>query len=519
MATDILAPGYTPSPYADSVVGTPDKTYITPTPISVTGLQTPQTPINIQPAPTPTPVSGTVAGGNALLGANASILTPTQTAAPTAPDWFTQFMQSAPKPQSSADIYNTDYAASGIDAKQTDVNSKLQAVNDAQNRFTGINAQIQALNAEAQAIPTQVQNAAAANGRITTAAGLNADQETLLRQNALKQLPLQGQALTAQAEVAAAQGNAQLSQSILQHAQDHFDKVFQIHMQDAQNLYNYQKEIRDKVFQYATQKEQQQIAAKQKADDRAFDMKRDAINNAQELAKLATSNHQGVLAGKIASLNPDSPTFQQDLAKLQAQITPYVVAAAGHAPEVKTINGVDMQWNAKTGKWETFDNSGGTQAGVQKGKDQVNLVLSSLTSAGKLAGASGQSGLKRAIGSFLYGSTDYNRLVAETNTLRTNVLTMMTDPSIKKFFGPQMSNADVQLMTAAGTTLNPELQSPEDMKSELARLKDLTLRAGLAVDGAVQYSTAPDGTKLGRDATGRIFDAYGNQYDENGKRI
>jgi hypothetical protein len=80
--------------------------------------------------------------------------------------------------------------------------------------------------------------------------------------------------------------------------------------------------------------------------------------------------------------------------------------------------------------------------------------------------------------------------VAETNTLRTNVLTMMTDPAIKKFFGPQMSNADVQLMTSAGTTLNPELQSPEKLKSELLRLQDFVNRAKESLKVNTKFSSA-----------------------------
>jgi len=141
----------------------------------------------------------------------------------------------------------------------------------------------------------------------------------------------------------------------------------------------------------------------------------------------------------------------------------------------------------------------GTTPGTSKPLDQINLVKSSLEKAKTLAGASGRSGARKAAESWFIGSTDYTNLVAETNTLRTNVLTMMTDPGIKKFFGPQMSNADVQLMTSAGTTLNPELQSPENMKTELTRLSELMTRAekavreGLAAEGKTPGQTPSTG--------------------------
>ena len=75
-----------------------------------------------------------------------------------------------------------------------------------------------------------------------------------------------------------------------------------------------------------------------------------------------------------------------------------------------------------------------------------------------------------------FGATNFQSLIAQSNTLRALVLTMAVDPNIKKFFGPQMSNADVQLMMSAGTTLNPELQKPADFVKELTRLEDFIKR-------------------------------------------
>ena len=145
------------------------------------------------------------------------------------------------------------------------------------------------------------------------------------------------------------------------------------------------------------------------------------------------------------------------------------------------------------------DVTGTTTVAPQKALDQINLVKGSLEKAGKLVHAAGRSGIRKTFEGATIGATDYTNLVAETNTLRTNVLTMMTDPSIKKFFGPQMSNADVQLMTSAGTTLNPELQDTEHMQSEITRLQDLVTRAEAAVKagtGGVVPITAPDGRQI-----------------------
>lgn len=125
----------------------------------------------------------------------------------------------------------------------------------------------------------------------------------------------------------------------------------------------------------------------------------------------------------------------------------------------------------------------GTSTAVQSQKafDQIALMKNALVKAQSLASASGRSGARRAIEGVAYGATDFTELAGAIDTLKTNVMSMMTDPNIKKFFGPQMSDADVRLMTSAGTTLDPERQGPESLKAELLRLEGLINRAENAV--------------------------------------
>ena len=205
--------------------------------------------------------------------------------------------------------------------------------------------------------------------------------------------------------------------------------------------------------------------------------------------------------GSYKRLDPVTDEEKQKLALVEAQIQ-----AAKASAEASRASAAENRANAAKIAGETV----GTPESKAKAKDQITLVKNSLEKAKALAGASGRSGARKLTENFLVGSTDYTNLVAETNTLRTNVLTMATDPAIKKFFGPQMSNADVQLMTSAGTTLNPELQSPEKMKSELARLEELVGRmekavtsegnsaaAGTIVEsGGVKYRVGDDGETL-----------------------
>jgi len=180
-------------------------------------------------------------------------------------------------------------------------------------------------------------------------------------------------------------------------------------------------------------------------------------------------------------------------------------SSGGGAPTVKTINGVDMQWNPQSGQWENI-NSGATTDMAEKTVNQLDFILNTADTADTLADKSGAGVIEQTVSAAIGGSK-FKQLEAYTNTLKTNMLTLATDPSIKKFFGPQMSNADVLLMTSAGTTLNPQNQSPEQLRKEITRIKDFVSRAKQAVNkgkslesaantGLLKPITAPDGTQV-----------------------
>lgn len=189
-------------------------------------------------------------------------------------------------------------------------------------------------------------------------------------------------------------------------------------------------------------------------------------------------------------------------ARLQRENASFSASLSGaDAPTIKTINGVDMQWNPQTGQWVPAQTTvDPTQA--QKSLDQFAFLEETVASAKKLSTAAGPSGITRFLGDKFVGDTKFRQLEQKTNTLKTNVLTLMTDPSIKKFFGPQMSEADVRLMTSAGTTLDAQTNSPSDLKLELGRLEDLfgrmktSVQQGMGSTGSTGGNVikAPDGS-------------------------
>jgi len=220
--------------------------------------------------------------------------------------------------------------------------------------------------------------------------------------------------------------------------------------------------------------EQRQIDANIKAEERAYNETVKAKTDINDILVLAATNgaSKSVIDKISASTTKAeavtaagswmSDPLDKEIKELQKKKLKQDLNGA-EAPVIKAINGVDMEWDPKTKSWVT-----------------------SITGDKEIYGASGRSGARKFTEGLFVGATDYTKLESLANTLKVNVLALMTDPTIKKFFGPQMSNADVTLMTSAGTTVNPELQDPESIKTEVTRLQDLFDRMEKSVKAGTQ---------------------------------
>lgn len=158
------------------------------------------------------------------------------------------------------------------------------------------------------------------------------------------------------------------------------------------------------------------------------------------------------------------------------------------APKVQKFGENDYrQWNAQTGTWDPIVNADNVNPEeLMQQQQQLSLINSAIAGAEQFAHAAGRSKWKEAIAQGIFGATDYTNLQAAANTIKTLVLTMAGDPNVKKFFGPQMSEADVRMMMAGGTTLDPELQGPVEFKAELQRVKEVVARMEAAVSEGFQ---------------------------------
>lgn len=236
----------------------------------------------------------------------------------------------------------------------------------------------------------------------------------------------------------------------------------------------------------------------------------EAVANAilfESRPKQQVKNITKIDSGIIQTIEMPDGTFKQEYVSYEDIGVP-VSEVVGIQSVQKLDNGQVMIIN-EDGTWKTVGDAVAEEReevedeeakaiDTQKSLDQIAFLKKTLSSAKKLSHASGRSPLKEFPARVVFGATDKTRLESFTNTLRTNVLTLVTDPSIQEFFGPQMSEADVKLMTAGGTTLNPDLQNPEDLVPELERLEILfndiekALKAGQQAP-QTGVLTSPDG--------------------------
>lgn len=284
----------------------------------------PATPITVPPKPTDTTnYAGEVAGTQAVINAQMPATTATPevptTPAPTKePSAIESFLSGLKAPGSQTEAYKTAYDTSGLPTAEQDILDKQKVVKTAQGKLSTVNAQLAAIEAESKQQLLQLQG----QGRGQSIDFLNRQASEISKQSAIRALPLQAQALAAQAEVQSAQGDVELAQNTMKMASDRLTTLFNLQSKDIENEYNYNKDLRDKVYEYATAKEKAQLDKMNKEDDRAFELMKDNINNAQTLSKAALDAGQADLAARITQLDPKSKTYTQDLAALQAEIKP-----------------------------------------------------------------------------------------------------------------------------------------------------------------------------------------------------
>lgn len=442
----------------------------------------PSQPLNIPPAPQPTnftpQVDANLEGFNNFL---------TQLNQPTETEQFGKDIQS--------EILKSLEGLGGERQRQEELEQEA-GLTQQREQLQGIISQLTGLSREAQAIPLQVQQESIGRGR--TAGGVAPLQTARLRENAIKALGLSAIGATLQ-------GNISLAQQNIQNALDAEFEPERQRLQQLQQIYLFNRDTLEREDSKRTKQlgrlldERSRILGERELErQKVGQITIDATQRGMDVQVLSqiqeanTPEEALLIAAEAGVYLPDAPqnTFETRL-DANGNLVQFEKSPTGEVVAQKTLS---------TKTIEPIEEDGEPSVSPENAVAQLDFLLNTAESALGFAHAAGRSPIKETAARALFGATDKTRLEALTNTLRTNVLTLMTDPSIKKFFGPQMSEADVRLMTSAGTTLNPDLQSPEDLRTEMNRLTALLNKMKRAVDiGGTPTGnviTAPDGTQV-----------------------
>jgi len=464
--------------------------------VSASEISTPPAKVN-PPVPATTTNDGSRLNG--LIGTTATNLG----------GFITSESENAQKRDELASLLGTQVASGADERAQLGEQYGLPAN---MQRLTDIQTQLAQRNTASQVTQAKIQGAA---GQTLAQGQREVTQEQ-------KEAAIRDAGLAAEANVL--QGSIETASTIINQAMTDYYADRQLNNQNMIQQLEYYSGLADQETAQLLQKEQ-----------RAYEEDQTSIKRAQSIVDSGVAS--GYLAGTELQdvLAVTDPTAQAEKAqmiiarKIQAEIAEAKAAKASggtKAPDVKnfgtTDNPIWKQWNPETGQYEDVSGLGigaDSPEATQQSLDQLGMLRDTASrilggtdpltgeSYDALYEASGPSGIGKFLGDTFVGDTDYRRLETYADTLRTNVLALMTDPSIKKFFGPQMSNADVKLMSSTGSTLRPESNSPSDMKSEVERLDDLLNRMETAVKNGtkapvqgtmqpVNVITAPDGTQI-----------------------
>ena len=405
---------------------------------------------------------------------------------------FDSYLKESQKiaPVSSADIYNRQYKEDGIKQKQQEVNNYASQINT-------ITA-----NRDAQVLSLE------GSGRGQTTGFIGGEQGRINREAAIQALPVQ-------AQLAASQGNLQL-------AQDHLNTMVSLKVADATNAYNRQTKLLDTVYQFATTAETRRLDELKAKNERTYQEKQDflkvqasALSNAlgqgapasiYNAIKSATDKNGVILAAGV---------YNGDVLGRQVQQAQLASANRANQPSPKGSS-VDFipatatqpagYFDKSTGKFTPLEGgtggAGTTEA--QKSLDQISFLKTTIGDADKLVGATGPNLITKGLGNLFVGNTKVKQLDSKLNTLKTNLLTLSSDPALKKFFGPQMATKDTELLLSAGSTLDAYNSSPSANQAELTRYSELLNRMETSIKNGVASQnttfgvviTAPDGQQI-----------------------
>jgi hypothetical protein len=229
-------------------------------------------------------------------------------------------------------------------------------VDAAQREFNRYSNQINTITAQRDAAQLSLEG----QGRGQTMSFIGGEQARIGREAAIQALPIQ-------AQLAAAQGN-------LEQAQQLMGQLFTAKTADIQADLAYRQNLVNSVMSWATTSQQAILQAKQADIAQRASIAQANLAYQRQLGLQALEYGQNNLITGIASIDPSSPTFEQDIAQYVSRLRKPVEATAPRAPTTQTVDGKLYQYDYGTGTWKLAVGAGGAPgAGSPESESLLSL--------------------------------------------------------------------------------------------------------------------------------------------------
>lgn len=220
---------------------------------------------------------------------------------------------------------------------------KKAGISDLQRQVGDYTSSLNNIVAKQQQDLLQLRGTGSEQG--VTEAVYGGQQATINREAAIRALPVQ-------AALSAAQGNLEM-------AQQRVNQLFSIKSADMDAQYKYKQDVGNAVLQIANEEQKNILNLKLSEIKDKNDLAKDNLNYLRDLTNTAIQNGRTGAIAQIAAIDPKSPTFNQDVARIAGSVVKPVSPGDG-APKVVSINGVDSIWNPSTQQFEAATVGGAT---------------------------------------------------------------------------------------------------------------------------------------------------------------
>jgi hypothetical protein len=226
-----------------------------------------------------------------------------------------------PEDNQAANLFQDTYGISDREAGRD-----LRNAERAKNQYTN---QLNTLTASRDAEMLKLEG----QGRGQTSGFIGGEQARINREAAIQALPIQAQLAAAQADY--------------ETAKSHVDTLFQLKLKDIDTQQAYKTTVANTFMSVATAQQQNLLNAAIADSNARAEEKKIAMNDAKSIAMQAIEYGQSSLARSVMSLDPTSPTYQEDVLEMMGQLSK-PVAAVSSPWKLQDVNGVSSWVNSDT---------------------------------------------------------------------------------------------------------------------------------------------------------------------------